>query len=198
MRLRIGEKSLYKEINRANGIKFPIKVDIALPAHKISLLIQSELGGVDFPMGDQLQKHKLSFMQDKGLIFSHLSRLIRCVIDCQIHLKDAVAIRNALELARSFGARVWDNSPLQMKQIELIGIVAVRKLVAAGINNLEALEAAEAYRINTILSKNPPFGVKLLERVRDFPKLMVTARMTGKVGHNIRCDDINGCLLTIL
>lgn len=142
-------------------------------------------------MGDQLQKHKLPFMQDKGLVFSHLNRLIRCTIDCQIHLKDAVAVRNALELARSFGARVWDSSPLQMKQIDSIGVVAVRKLVAAGINNFEALEAAEAYRIDTILSKNPPFGTRLLEKLRGFPKLMVTAKMTGKVGHEIRCDDNN-------
>jgi ATP-dependent DNA helicase HFM1/MER3 len=84
-----------------------------------------------------------------------------------------------------------------MKQIDSIGVVAVRKLVAAGINNLEALEAAEAYRIDTILSKNPPFGTRLLEKFRGFPKLMVTAKMTGKVGHEIRCDD-NNAVLTIL
>jgi ATP-dependent DNA helicase HFM1/MER3 len=126
IRLKSGEKSLYKEINRANGIKFPIKVDIALPAHKISLLIQAELGAVEFPTAEQFQKHKLPYQQDKNFVFSHVNRLIRCVIDCQIYLEDSIAARNALELARSFGARVWDNSPLQMKQVDQIGIVAVR------------------------------------------------------------------------
>ena len=105
LRLKAGEKSLYKEINRANGIKFPVKVDIALPAHKISLLLQSELGAVDIPDGDQFHKHKFSFQQDKNFVFTHVARLIRCVIDCQICLQDSVSVKNALELARSFGAK---------------------------------------------------------------------------------------------
>ncbi|KAL1964042.1 hypothetical protein VTN77DRAFT_7588 [Rasamsonia byssochlamydoides] len=180
VRLKAGEKSLYKEINRANGIRFPIKVDVALPAHKISLLIQSELGAVEFPPNEQFQKHKLPFQQDKTLVFSHINRLIRCIIDCQIHLEDGISVRNALELARSFAARVWDNSPLQMKQIDQIGIVAVRKLAGAGITSLEALEDTEAHRIEMILSKNPPFGMKVLARLAEFPKLRVTIKMMGR------------------
>lgn len=181
VRLKSGEKSLYKEINRANGIRFPVKVDIALPAHKISLLIQSELGGVDFPDGEQYQKHKFPFQQDKNFVFNHVNRLIRCVIDCQICLEDSVAGKNALELARSFGARVWDNSPWQMKQLDQIGTVAVRKLAAAGITSIEDLDLAEAHQIDMALSRNPPFGSKLLARVAEFPKLRVSVKMTGRV-----------------
>ncbi|OJD15928.1 hypothetical protein AJ78_03871 [Emergomyces pasteurianus Ep9510] len=180
IRLKSGEKSLYKELNKGNGIKFPIKIDIAQPAHKISLLIQSELGGVDIPTGDQYQKHKLSFQQDKGLVFSHVNRLIRCIIDCQISLQDSVSSRNALELARSIGARVWDNSALQMKQIEQIGIVAVRKLANAGINSIETLEATEPHRIDMLLSKNPPFGLKILLRLAEFPKPRVSIKLVKK------------------
>lgn len=185
IRLKAGEKSLYKEINKANGIKFPIKIDIGFPAQKISLLIQAELGAVELPTGEQYQKHRLAFQQEKGLVFTHISRLIRCIIDCQISLGDSVATRNALELARSFGARVWDSSPLQMKQIEQIGIVAVRKLANAGINSVEALEGTEAHRIDMILSKNPPFGMKLLGRLAEFPKPRVSVKMLGKVSFDI-------------
>ncbi|PGH04665.1 ATP-dependent DNA helicase HFM1/MER3 [Blastomyces parvus] len=180
IRLKAGEKSLYKELNKGNGIKFPIKIDIALPAHKISLLIQSELGSVDIPTGDQYQKHKLSFQQDKGLVFSHVSRLIRCITDCQISRQDSVSTRHALELARAIGARVWDNSALQMKQIEQIGIVAVRKLATAGINSIEALEATEPHRIDMLLSKNPPFGSRILTRLAEFPKPRVSVKLVRK------------------
>ncbi|GES61110.1 P-loop containing nucleoside triphosphate hydrolase protein [Aspergillus terreus] len=189
VRLKAGEKSLYKELNRANGIRFPLKVDIALPSHKISLLLQSELGAVDFPDGEQFQKHKFAFQQDKSTVFSHVNRLIRCIIDCQICLEDSIAVRNALELARSFAAKVWDNSPLQMKQIEQIGVVAVRKFAAAGITSIEQLENREAHEIDMILSKNPPFGVKLLGRLADFPKLRISLKMIGKEikpGHPIK------------
>lgn len=183
---------MYKELNKATGIKFPIKVDIGLAAHKISLLIQSELGGVEVPTGEQYQKHRLTFQQDKSLVFSHVNRLIRCIIDCQISRGDSVSARHALELARSFGAKVWDSSPLQMKQIEQIGIVAVRKLANCGIHSIEELEATDAHRIDTILSKNPPFGMKLLGRLADFPKLRVSVKMVGKVfNHQSSCVNIS-------
>ncbi|CAG8905940.1 unnamed protein product [Penicillium egyptiacum] len=180
IRLKAGEKLLYREINRDSGIRFPIKVDLALQAHKISLLLQSELGAIEYPDNEPLQKHKFTFQQDKGLVFSHVNRLIRCLIDCQIARGDSIAIRNALELARSFGAKVWDHSPLQMKQIEQVGVVAVRKLAAAGITSIEGLECAEAHQIEMVLSKNPPFGSKLLSRLKEFPKLRVSVKMLGK------------------
>ncbi|KAJ5374631.1 Nucleotide-sugar transporter [Penicillium concentricum] len=180
IRLKAGEKSLYREINRDSGIRFPIKVDLALPAHKISLLLQSELGAIEYPDNEPLQKLKFTFQQDKSLVFAHVSRLIRCLIDCQIARGDSISIRNALELARSFGAKVWDHSPLQMKQIEQVGVVAVRKLAAAGITSIEGLECAEPHQIEMVLSKNPPFGSKLLSRLKEFPKLRVCVKMLGK------------------
>lgn len=186
VRLKAGEKSLFKEINRDPAIRFPIKVDIAMPAHKISLLLQSELGAIDFPSGDQFQKHKFSMQQDKNMVFSHVNRLIRCVIDCQIAREDSISILNALELARSFGAKVWDHSPLQMKQLDQVGVVAVRKLAASGIASMEDLDDAEPHQIEMILSKNPPFGTKLLARLKDFPKLRVNVKMTGKITGKVR------------
>lgn len=181
LRLRVGEKNLYKEFNNAPGIKFPIKVNIALPEHKRSLIIQAELAGIEFPAAEQFAKHKRQFQQDKAILFSHAHRLIRCVVDCQLYLQDSVTTRHALELARSFGARVWDNSPLQMKQIPQIGAVAVRKLAVAGINSIEILEATEAHRLEMLLNKQTPFGMRILAGLKDFPKLKVSVKMMGKV-----------------
>ncbi|KAI5286790.1 Sec63 [Ascosphaera aggregata] len=186
IRLKASEKSLYKAINKDPAIKYPIKIDIALPAHKISLLIQAELGAVELPMDEQYQKHKLTFQQDKILVFAHANRLIRCIIDCNIALKDAITARHALDLARSLGARVWDGSPLQLKQIEGIGVVSVRKLASGGVTTIEALESTDAHRIDMLLSKNPPFGARLLARLATFPKPVVELNMVKrdvKKGH---------------
>lgn len=179
IRLKAGEKPLYKEINKANGIKYPIKVDLALHAHKRSLLIQAELGGVEFPADEQYNKHRRQFSQDRAIVFSHVNRLIRCIVDCQLYLQDSVGARHALELARSLSARVWDNSPLQMKQLPQVGLAAIRKLAMGGVNSIEALEITEPHRIETLLSKNPPFGQKLLASLRDFPKLRLSMRVMG-------------------
>ena len=190
IRLKAGEKSLYKHINKDVGIKFPIQVDIALPAHKVSLLLQAELGGMDFPASEQLSKHKSQFQQDKAMVFQHVSRLIRCVTDCQLARGDSVAARHALELARSFAARVWDSSPLQLKQLEQVGNVAVRKLANAGINSIEALENTEAHRIETVIGRGPPFGMKLLSKLAQFPKLRVLVKMAGKEMKPQKCIKI--------
>ncbi|KAI9770420.1 MAG: Sec63 [Geoglossum simile] len=180
VRLKPGEKSLYKEINKANGIKFPIKVDIALAAHKASLILQSELGGVEFPGDNQFRKYGYQFAQDKAIVLQHVHRLVCCIIDCKLHQHDSTSVRNGLELARSLNGRAWDNSPLQLKQIASLGPAAVRKLAAAGVKSIGMLEATEPHRIEMILSRNPTFGNRILEAVKEFPKLTVSATMTGK------------------
>ncbi|KAK5149095.1 hypothetical protein LTR04_000090, partial [Oleoguttula sp. CCFEE 6159] len=180
VRFRSGEKPLYKELNSSPSMKFPIPVDLALPAHKVSLIIQSVLGAVDLPTNEKTGKHQRQYNTEQIIIFQHVHRLIRCMIDCQLHLKDSVASRNALMLARSLGAKCWDDSPLQLKQVEGIGIQAVRKLVNANVKTIEDLECMEPHRIEMVLSRNPPFGVKLLEKLKGFPKLRVAVKMMGQ------------------
>ena len=186
IRLRSYEKKLFKEINCHSSVKFPIKVDLALHAHKRSLIVQAELGCIEFPADEAYAKFRTEFLQEKTRLFTNIHRLVRCIVDCYIHLQDAVGIRNALELARSLGARVWDNTPYQMKQIPQIGVVATRKLVLGGIDTLEALEDAEPQRLERLLSKNPPFGSRLIANVQAFPKLRVSVKLMGKVSTSLR------------
>ncbi|KAK4988909.1 ATP-dependent DNA helicase MER3 [Elasticomyces elasticus] len=178
IRLRGNEKPVYRDLNKSTSIKFPINVNLALPAHKVSLIIQSILGGIDLPTDEG--KIKSQYTMEQGMIFQHAQRLIRCIIDCQLFLDDSVASRNALMLARSLGAKVWDDSPLLMRQIETIGNVAVRKLVNAGIKSIDELEHVPSHRLETILSRNPPYGMRLLEKVQAFPRLRVAVHLVGQ------------------
>jgi hypothetical protein len=141
------------------------------------LILQSVLGGADTPFADENQKFRGQYQMEVSMVFKHVHRLIRCIIDCQICLGDSVAVRNALMLERSLGARAWDDSPLQMKQVAGIGAVTVRKLVNSGIKSIDELENTEASRIQMILSKNPPFGTKLLNQLNLFPKLRVSVHV---------------------
>lgn len=177
VRFRGGEKAIYKALNQDSSIKFPIPVNLDAAAHKISLIIQSVLGAVDFPSEDH--KQRMDFLTAKALIFNNVQRLIRCVVDCQLHLQDSVTARNALALARSLGAQVWDDSPLHMKQLDGIGPVFVRKLVAAGLKTVDDIENTEQHRLEQILSRNPPLGAQLQERARAFPKLRLGMKMVG-------------------
>jgi ATP-dependent DNA helicase HFM1/MER3 len=77
-------------------------------------------------------------------------------------------------LDRSLAARAWDDSPMQMKQIEEVGIASIMKFINAGIRTMEDLESTAAHKIETLMSRNPPFGLKILDRLKLFPKLRVS------------------------
>ena len=134
---------------------------------------------------------RLQYQTDQSIIFQHVHRLIRCTIDCALAREDSMASRNGLMLARSLAARAWDDSPLQLKQLDKVGIVAVRKLVTAGIRTIEELETAEAHRLETILGRATPFGMRLLDQARAFPKLRVSVQIQGQaVSSHIESDDV--------
>ncbi|KAK7518684.1 Sec63 Brl domain-containing protein [Phyllosticta citriasiana] len=176
VRFRQGDKPLYKSLNTSNTTKFPIPVNLALPEHKVSLIIQTELGGGDFPVNEDMGRHKIQYAQDKHLVFQHARRLIRCIVDCALDREDAKTARNALAFCRSLTSRAWDDMPLTMRQIPSLGPVAVRKLVNAGIKSIDELDNNEPHRLEMILGKNPPAGTKLMEAVSAFPKLRVGLR----------------------
>ena len=175
VRFRSGEKQFYKELNKLPSIRFPIPVNLDLPAHKVSLILQTVVGGTAIEWDGRNSKHRSQYNTDLVTVFRHVHRLIRCIIDCALSRSDSVTCQNALMLERSLGARSWDDSPLHMKQVEQIGTVAVTKLVSAGIRSLDDLENAEPHRIETILGRAPPFGMQLLDRLKTFPKLFVSA-----------------------
>ncbi|WPB04663.1 uncharacterized protein RHO25_009309 [Cercospora beticola] len=178
IRFRAGEKPIYKELNKNQSMKFPIPVNIDLTAHKVSLIIQSVLGAIDVNTEDQ--RHRYEYNTSRLVIFQHAHRLIRCIIDCQLYLEDAVSARNALMLARSLSAQVWDDSPLHIKQIEGIGPVGVRKLVAAGLKSIEDVANAESGRIENAMTRNPPFGSELKKKAMAFPQLRISMKIIGE------------------
>ncbi|RYN41203.1 putative ATP-dependent DNA helicase [Alternaria arborescens] len=174
IRFRQGEKSFYKLLNKSRSIRWPIPVNLDLPAQKVSLIIQSVLGSAVISWDGEAGKHRSQYVTETHIIFKNISSLVRCIIDCQIILTDSVSIHSALMLERSLGARIWDDSPLQMKQIDTIGVIAVRKLVNAGLRSIEDLEGCEPHRIEALVGRNPPYGLTILDMVRSFPKLRVS------------------------
>lgn len=184
MRLRAGEKALYQELNKSPYLKFPIKVDLAMTAHKVSLIIQAALSGLDVRHDDRFKKLQKTYSAEEAMVFQHVHRLIRCIVDCQLAQDDSVGVRNALELSRSLAARAWDDSPFQLSQLDGIGPAAVRKFVSAGIKTIEELDDTDSHKINMIMARNPPFGMQLLEKTRTYPRLHVSLK---KMGTSVRC-----------
>ncbi|KAF3916839.1 hypothetical protein ABW20_dc0109455 [Dactylellina cionopaga] len=182
-RIRSGEKAALKEINSSPSMKWPVKVDISSPAHKANILIQFEIGCMDFPTTGGLQKYRATLLQDKSLIFQHLHRLIRCICDIKLFLRDSVSCRNSLELARCIEAKVWENSPSMLLQLDGLGIVGVRKFVNNDIKTIERLDALEAHKIEMIVSRNPPYGAKLKQDIAGIPRFRLFTQVVKAQGN---------------
>ena len=178
--MRPAERPFLREFNKSPFIKFPIKDNVSSTAHKISLMIQIQLGGIEHPAEKEFTMIRRQFNTEKSIIFDRIQRLIRCVVDCKADDRDAVAARHALDLARSLSAEFWENSNLQLRQISGIGPAAVRKLVSNDVNSIEKLAGKDTASIERILTKNPPYGRKLLDSLSGFPRLSLISEITGK------------------
>jgi ATP-dependent DNA helicase HFM1/MER3 len=178
--MKPNERPILREFNKSPFIKYQVKETVATTAHKVSLMIQVQLGGVEYPNEKEFNMIKRQFMVDKSVIFEKVQRLMRCVIDCKSVDEDAIATRHALDLARSLSAEIWEYSNLQLRQLQGVGPSAVRTMVSSNINSIEKLDEKDASGIERIMSKNPPYGKKMKDNLATFPRLELKSEIVGK------------------
>ncbi|KAK9368678.1 P-loop containing nucleoside triphosphate hydrolase protein [Lipomyces kononenkoae] len=181
LRFKNGEKKFYKEINAAVGIRYPLKVvDIKDFGAKVSLIIQYTLGRAEFPVYDGAGKHAAQFHADKAIVWQNVQRLIRCIVDCKIQSNDGVSVRNALELARSLRAEIWDNSANVLLQLNGIGPATLRKFLNRNIQTFADLASTDILGIESALSLNKGRGMQYLQDVETIPRFGVTLKKLGE------------------
>lgn len=170
-------------MNKSPFIKYPIKENISTTAHKVFIMIQAQLGGVDLSASKDFLTIKRQYMVDQNIIFDRCRRLIRCIIDCKVVDCDAVSTRHALDLSRSLSADFWENSNLQLRQIPQVGPAATRKFASSNINSIEKLINLDTATIERIMTRNPPFGRKMLDSISGFPRLTLVSEVIGRMPH---------------
>jgi ATP-dependent DNA helicase HFM1/MER3 len=178
--MKPNQRPCLREINKSPFMKFPIKDTIATTTHKICLLVQMQLGGIEHPTEKEFASMKRQFITEKSIISERISRLVRCVIDCKVVDCDAISTRYALDLARSVSAGYWENSNLQLRQIPNVGPVLARKFISNNINSIEKLSDLDTATIERYAGKNPPFGKKIQHDLLGFPRLTCAAELVGK------------------
>ncbi|KAK7203674.1 putative DEAD/DEAH box DNA helicase [Myxozyma melibiosi] len=180
--LRLGEKKFYKEINSSNEIRFPFAKpnEITSYAEKVNLLIQAVLGRIEKPSYDGAGKHVVQMTADKGMVWQHVHRLSKCLIDCKSYVHDGASVRSALELMRSMNAEVWDGTPQVLLQVDGIGPVSMRKLIAAGIKTVDDLRLCDAFRIEHALGVSSGRAAKLLQDSEKIPRFKVALKKVSE------------------
>ncbi|KAI1799034.1 P-loop containing nucleoside triphosphate hydrolase protein [Daldinia bambusicola] len=178
-RFKPEERALFRELNKSPFILHPIKETLAQTWHKIFVMIQVHLRGVELPNEKGIGLLKQRLAMDKTAIFDRMNRLVRCFVDCRAFDSDGSGTKIGLELARALAANSWDYKPSQLSQIPGSGPVMVRKWVSHGINTVLGLTDRDFSEIERISSRNPPYGMRLLKTLESFPRLDMEAHLTS-------------------
>lgn len=183
IRVRHNERRLFKEINLSPLLKYPFLTEkkqsqiIDKISQKVSLLIQYELGGLEFPSYEGASKLHQTLVQDKFLVFRHCFRLLKCMVDTFIEKGDGTSLRSTLLLLRSLNGHCWENTPMVLRQLKTIGLVSVRKLIGHGITNLEDIGKLSDTQIEYYLNLKIGNGIKIKNDVSLLPCLNIRTKL---------------------
>ncbi|TWU75090.1 hypothetical protein ED733_006879 [Metarhizium rileyi] len=168
--LKQAEKSLFREINDHTAIPYTIKEAIAQPWHKVFLLVQIDLLRTGWPRKIAAPARK-DLYHERGRIYALLDRTLRCLIDIMGIRRNGSGINVVLDVLRSVKSGVWEGADQELLMIDGIGAVKMEKLSRSGIRSIHQLAGLDFCSIERLMSRNPPYGHNLLQKLAGFPKL---------------------------
>ncbi|KAE8696936.1 ATP-dependent DNA helicase MER3-like protein [Hibiscus syriacus] len=169
--LRRNEKKLLNDINgdKDGRLRFHVSGDKG----KRKKRIQTREEKIFFLANDCLTGnplvHDLSMSQDANSICLNGCRIAKCMKEYFICKKNYKGSLNSSLLAKSFYQKLWDDSPLLLKQLPGIGMVTAKALQSMGVKSFETLAEADPRIIEIVNGKNFPFGNHIKESLTSLP-----------------------------
>lgn len=191
IRIKMAEKKLFKEINNSPLIYYPIKGNkIEKFYDKVSLLIQFELGGLEYPMYQGSMKLHREFVSEKLMVFKNLPRILKAAIEVFSHKKDSTSLTSILKLARCIFAKSWENSFLILRQFDGIGLSSAEKLKSRGITDITQIKGLPCDKLEYYLGLKPGAGQKISKSVASMPELSL-------IVDNVKCESSGDVQFTV-
>ncbi|KAJ3226183.1 Sec63 [Clydaea vesicula] len=177
------DKQYLNPLNKHRDLKYKVNGLVKLVSDKIKILIQCVLAGIPFP-----EKVNTVFTNEIHLIWLHICRVGKGLIEIAEAKKDAITFRHAVELYDDLTliAKSWPSSYCQLKQISGIGPTMAKSLAENRIDSISKLSKAEEKQIEIICNRNPPFGRTILQNIKKFPNFIMNINQnTGKLKSKI-------------
>lgn len=182
LRVKMPEKKLLKEINNNPMIFFHFDKNIIENYYeKVSLSIQFELGGIEFPNYQGSMKLHHEFIAEKLMIFKNIPRILKAAIEIYSYKKDAISLNSLLKLNRCILAKSWENSSLLFKQFDGIGLAYSKKLMTRGIKTIDDIKLLPRDKLEYYLGIKTGTGQKIMKSIQSMPELSLTIE-------NIKCN----------
>ncbi|KZV62156.1 P-loop containing nucleoside triphosphate hydrolase protein [Peniophora sp. CONT] len=168
MKMRGGEKPVYKKLNEHPDIRYKLK-KIERTPDKLFILIQASLAGINLHTPD----YKTSDSQphsEATMIYRHLTRIARAMVEVAMVKQNGAFAKHGLELLRVFSAKTWDDRPTVLGQLHSVGEKSVRALAAAGITTFDQLRRRNATELEEIMSRKSGTGFTVLKSLSEMPR----------------------------
>ncbi|CAG8592869.1 5564_t:CDS:10 [Dentiscutata erythropus] len=167
VKLHRHEKLALNKLNQHADIKFPLSGKVKDTKEKVFIMIQIVLGNV--PLEDS--STRVQFNTESRVIIQHSHRILKCLVELAAYKENVTILKIAMDLARCMKSKMWNDSPLLLKQLDGIGEQYAKKLADAGVTNFEQLKECEPWKIETACNRYPPFGHNVHETVSTLPSL---------------------------
>lgn len=167
--LKHNERRLYQSINSSPSMKFPVDNTRFLDSDKVSILIQFELGGIEYPTYKGSCQLHSPFINDKLLVFKQALRICRCLIEVLVSKGDAISLMSCLYLNRCIQGKAWEDTPMELRQVHDIGPKYSQKLVERDIDRLIHAKGLQLLQIMKYLAVKALTGKKILEELSNIP-----------------------------
>lgn len=207
LNLKHQEKRLYKEINSSPILRYPSKLKDLGKKDKVKLIIQFELGGLDFPTYNGALKLHSSFLGDKFYVFKHIYRIMMALLDVFIEKQDAKSLYSLSYLLRCINGKCWEDSPNELRQLDGIGPASVKKFCTHNILSLKDAKALTSSQIEYFLGLKTGAGNKIKRNIASVPNLQLNLkfeneelaedRTSVEVTLNISIDVANALIASI-
>ncbi|PCH39269.1 nucleoside triphosphate hydrolase protein [Wolfiporia cocos MD-104 SS10] len=142
IKIRGGEKQAFNKLQGHKDIRFQLK-RVEKPADK------AILGGINLH-GTELKSGDNNPYADANLIFRHVSRIAKAVVEVAIVKKAGALLKSGLEVLRCVTSKAWEDRPVVLRQVEHIGEKSLK-----------------------LLNRHPPFGYEVLAALRQFPQYVL-------------------------
>ena len=177
IKLKHQEKRLYREINNSPILRYQSNSTNMTHHDKVKLLIQFELGGLDFPNYNGAMKLHASFLGDKFFVFKYILRIMTATLDVFVERKDAVSLRSLSYLLRCLHGKCWEGSPNELRQLEGVGSVAVKKFVNHNILSLKDAKCLSSSQIEYFLSLKTGAGNRIKKSIMLIPSIYLQVEL---------------------
>ncbi|CAG8531592.1 3121_t:CDS:10 [Cetraspora pellucida] len=184
------DKLALNKLNQHADIKFPLSGKVKETREKVFIMIQVVLGNV--PLEDS--STRVQFNTESRVIIQHSHRILKCLVELAAYRENIAVLKVSINLARCMKAKMWNDSPLILKQLDGIGEQYAKKLADAGITNFEQLTECEPWRIETACNRYPPFGHNVHETVSSLPKFKLDVERGVSNSPEYQIYIVNICL----